>query len=38
MKKIWGSLKAKLYIFVGMVGVGCFSVQQVVVFRENIIL
>ena len=29
-KKIWGSLKAKHYIFVGLVGVGCFSVQWVV--------
>ena len=37
-EKIWGSLKAKHYIFVGLVGVGCFSIQWVVVFYENVIL
>ena len=30
-EKIWGSLKAKYYIFVGVVGIGCFSIQWVVV-------
>ena len=29
-EKIWGSMKAKHYIFVGVVGVGCFSIQWVV--------
>ena len=37
-EKIWGSLKAKNYIFVGLVEVGCFSIQWVVVFHENEIL
>ena len=36
-EKIWGSLKAKHYIFVGVVGVS-FSIQWVVVFHENVIL
>ena len=30
-------LRAKHYIFVGMVGVGCFLIQWVIVFRENVI-
>ena len=33
-----GALKAKYHIFVGLVGVGCFSIRWVVVFRENVIL
>ena len=33
-----GSLKAKHYIFVGVVRAGCFSIQWVVVLRENVIL
>ena len=37
-EKIWGSLKAKRYSFVGVVGVGCFSIQWVVFFCENVIL
>ena len=37
-EKIWGSLKAKHYIFVGVVGVGCFLIQWVAVFHENVIL
>ena len=37
-ENIWGSLKAKHYIFVGVVGVGCFSIQWVVVFCENVVL
>ena len=32
-----GSLKAKHYIVVGLVEVGCFSIQWVVVFHENVI-
>ena len=38
MKKIWWSLKAMQYIFVGVVGIGCFSIQWVVGFCENVIL
>ena len=38
MKTLWGSQKAKHYIFVGLVGAGCFSIQWVVVFCENVIL
>ena len=37
-EKIWGSLKAKHYIFVELVRVGCFSIQWVVVFHENVLL
>ena len=37
-EKIWGPLKAKHYIFVGVVGGSYFSFQWVVVFRENVIL
>ena len=37
-EKIWGSLKAKHYMFMGVVGVGCFSIQWLVVFFENVIL
>ena len=37
-EKIWGSLMAKHYIFVGVLGIGCFSIQWVVVFHENIIV
>ena len=37
-EKIWESLKAKRYIFVWLVEVGCFSIQWVVVFGENVIL
>ena len=36
-EKMWGSLKAK-HFFVGMVGVGCFSILWVVLFCENVIL
>ena len=36
--KIWGSLKAQHYSFVGLVGVGCSSIQWMVVFCENVIL
>ena len=35
LSKNLGSLR---YIFVGVVGVSCFSIQWVVVFRENVIL
>ena len=35
---IWESLKAKHYIFVRVVEVGCFSIQWVFIFCENVIL
>ena len=37
-ERIWGSLMAKHYIFVGLVGAGYFLIQWVVVFCENVIL
>ena len=33
-EKIWGSLTAKYYTFVWVVGVGCFSIQWMVDFCE----
>ena len=37
-EKIRGSLNAKKLYFCRVVGVGCFSIQWVVVFPENLIL
>ena len=37
-EKIWGSLKVKRYIFVALVGIGCFSIQWVVALLKNAVL